>query len=49
MTVTLNTGDPQVRAGTFSDVETLTMSTATARQRKLDETVGSRIKPGEPV
>lgn len=32
MTVTLNAGDGQVRAGTFSDVETLTMSTATARQ-----------------
>lgn len=46
MTITLNTGDPQVRAGTFSDVETLTQSTATARQSISVRTMVTQIGGG---
>ena len=46
MTVTLNAGDPQARSGTFSDVETLTMSTATARQSISVRTMLTQIQTG---
>lgn len=46
MSVTLNAGDQQVRSGTFSDVETLTMSTATTRQSISVRTMITQINSG---